>query len=171
MGYVGILGHHLTDPYWGNQLPYPGATAPYANIVGQSGVIKITQTESASNYNALQAIYRQHLTAGLELTANYTYSKSLTDDIGFYGTSNIGSAEIQKLATKNAEPWEVEAAVQSLLKDHFRPEFLNRIDETILFHSLTREQIAKIVEVQIDHLRKRLADRHLKLSLTPAAAK
>jgi ATP-dependent Clp protease ATP-binding subunit ClpB len=86
-------------------------------------------------------------------------------------TSNIGSAEIQKLATKNAESWEVEAAVQALLKDHFRPEFLNRIDETILFHSLTRDQITKIVDVQIDHLRKRLADRHLKLSLTPAAVK
>jgi ATP-dependent Clp protease ATP-binding subunit ClpB len=86
-------------------------------------------------------------------------------------TSNIGSAEIQKLATRSAEPWEVEAAVQTLLKDHFRPEFLNRIDETILFHSLSREQIAKIVDVQIDHLRKRLADRNLKLDLTPAAVK
>ena len=93
VGYVGILGHHLTDPYWGNQLTSPGATAPYANIVGQSGVIKITGTSSASNYNALQAIYRQHLTAGLELTANYTYSKSLTDDIGFYGVSNIGNGQ------------------------------------------------------------------------------
>ncbi len=91
VGYVGILGHHLTDPYWGNQLTAPGATAPYANIVGQGGVVKITQTESASNYNALQAVFRQHVTAGLELTANYTYSHSLTDDIGFYGTSNIYS--------------------------------------------------------------------------------
>jgi hypothetical protein len=93
VGYVGILGHHLTDPYWGNQLTSPGATAPYANIVGQSGVIKITGTSSASNYNALQAIYREHLTAGLELTANYTYSKAMTDDIGFYGTSNINSSQ------------------------------------------------------------------------------
>ena len=83
----------MTDPYWGNQLTSPGATAPYANIVGQSGVVKITQTESASNYNALQAVFRQHLTAGLELTANYTLSKSLTDDIGFYGTSNINNAQ------------------------------------------------------------------------------
>jgi ATP-dependent Clp protease ATP-binding subunit ClpB len=86
-------------------------------------------------------------------------------------TSNIGSAEIQKLASKDAESWEVEAAVKALLKDHFRPEFLNRIDETILFHSLTRDQIGKIVDVQIDHLRKRLADRHLKLTLSPAAVK
>ena len=93
VGYVGILGHHLTDPYWGNQLTSPTATAPFANIVGQTGVIKITQTESASNYNGLQAIFRQRLKAGLELTANYTYSKSLTDDIGFYGVSNIGSGQ------------------------------------------------------------------------------
>jgi Carboxypeptidase regulatory-like domain len=106
VGYVGILGHHLTDPYWGNQLTSPTATAPYANIVGQSGVIKITQTESASNYNALQLVYRQHLTAGLELTANYTYSKSLTDDIGFYGTSNINSSQYyQQDAYNMAAEW------------------------------------------------------------------
>ena len=105
-GYVGILGHHLTDPYWGNQLPAPGAPAPYGNIVGQNGVIKVTQTESASNYNALQAIFRQHPMAGLELTANYTYSKSLTDDIGFYGTSNIGSNEYyQQNAYDLAAEW------------------------------------------------------------------
>jgi ATP-dependent Clp protease ATP-binding subunit ClpB len=86
-------------------------------------------------------------------------------------TSNIGSSEIQKLADRSAESWEVEAAVQALLKDYFRPEFLNRIDEIILFHSLSREQIARIVDVQIDHLRKRLADRHLKVVPTPAAVK
>lgn len=93
IGYVGILGHHLTDPYWGNQDPAPGVPGPYDNIVGEGGVLKITQTESASNYNALQAVFRQRLTNGLELTANYTYSKSLTDDIGFYGVSNIGSGQ------------------------------------------------------------------------------
>jgi len=93
VGYVGILGHHLTDPYWGNQWTSPTATAPYASIVGQGGVAKITQTESASNYNALQAVYRQRLTAGLELTANYTYSHSLTDNIGFYGVYNIWSGQ------------------------------------------------------------------------------
>jgi Carboxypeptidase regulatory-like domain len=92
-GYVGIIGHHLTDPYWGNQWTSPTATAPYASIVGQGGVAKITQTESNSNYNALQAVFRQRLTAGLELTANYTWSHSLTDDIGFYGISNIGSGQ------------------------------------------------------------------------------
>ena len=56
-------------------------------------------------------------------------------------TSNIGSAEIQRLASKQAPEWEVEAAVKELLKLSFRPEFLNRIDETILFHTLTRDQL------------------------------
>jgi ATP-dependent Clp protease ATP-binding subunit ClpB len=84
-------------------------------------------------------------------------------------TSNIGSAEIQKLSTESAPEWEVEAAVKNLLKDHFRPEFLNRIDETILFHSLSRDQLNKIVDVQLVSLRKRLEGRHLKLELTPRA--
>lgn len=93
IGYVGILGHHLTEPYWGNQLPAPGATAPYANVVGQNGVIKISATESASSYNGLQAVFRQRLTAGLEITANYTYAKSLTDDFGYYGVTNTNSGQ------------------------------------------------------------------------------
>ncbi len=86
-------------------------------------------------------------------------------------TSNIGSAEIQKLATKQAPEWEVEAAVQDLLKQFFRPEFLNRIDETILFHSLSKDQLTKIVDVQLEHLRKRLGQRNLKLSISDAAKK
>jgi len=93
VGYVAIFGHHLTDPYWGNQATSPTATDPYASIVGQGGVIKITQTESASAYNGLQAVFRQHVTAGLELTANYTLSKSMTDNIGFYGVYNIWSGQ------------------------------------------------------------------------------
>jgi ATP-dependent Clp protease ATP-binding subunit ClpB len=80
-------------------------------------------------------------------------------------TSNIGSAEIQKLAGKEAPEWEVEAAVKNLLRDHFRPEFLNRIDETILFHSLSRDQLSRIVDVQLEGLRRRLAQRNLKLEI------
>jgi ATP-dependent Clp protease ATP-binding subunit ClpB len=86
-------------------------------------------------------------------------------------TSNIGSSEIQKLASHEAPEWEVEAAVKNLLKDHFRPEFLNRIDEVILFHSLSKAQLVKIVEVQLENLRRRLAGRNLKLVLTDAARK
>jgi ATP-dependent Clp protease ATP-binding subunit ClpB len=84
-------------------------------------------------------------------------------------TSNLGSSEIQKLGHADAPEWEVEAAVKNLLRDHFRPEFLNRIDETILFHPLGREQLDKIVDVQLDTLRQRLSGRNLKLVLSVAA--
>jgi Carboxypeptidase regulatory-like domain/TonB dependent receptor len=93
VGYVGILGQHLIDPQFGNQLTSPTATAPFANVVGQTGVVKITGSDSASNYNALQFTVRQHLRGGLEITANYTYSKSLTNDFGFYGVTNSNSGQ------------------------------------------------------------------------------
>ena len=86
-------------------------------------------------------------------------------------TSNIGSAEIQRLGGENAQEWEIEAAVKQMLKQHFRPEFLNRIDETIVFHPLQKGQLVKIVDVQLEHLRKRLADRHLTLSISDRAKK
>jgi ATP-dependent Clp protease ATP-binding subunit ClpB len=86
-------------------------------------------------------------------------------------TSNIGSHEIQRLASQDAQSWEVEAKVQALLKDHFRPEFLNRVDEIILFHSLAKEQIRAIVELQLDELSKRLAARSLKLTVSEDAKK
>jgi ATP-dependent Clp protease ATP-binding subunit ClpB len=78
-------------------------------------------------------------------------------------TSNIGSAQIQELTGKGAEEWEIEGAVKDMLKQHFRPEFLNRIDETIVFHPLSKEQLTKIVDVQLDHLRRRLAQRSMKV--------
>jgi ATP-dependent Clp protease ATP-binding subunit ClpB len=65
----------------------------------------------------------------------------------------------------------VEAAVKDMLKTFFRPEFLNRIDETIVFHPLSREQLTKIVDVQLEHLRKRLATRNLKLEISDGAKK
>jgi ATP-dependent Clp protease ATP-binding subunit ClpB len=55
------------------------------------------------------------------------------------------------------------------MRDFFRPEFLNRIDETVEFHQLTREQLAEIVELQLARLRERLADRGISLELTDAA--
>ncbi|HYE20688.1 MAG TPA: AAA family ATPase, partial [Tepidisphaeraceae bacterium] len=84
-------------------------------------------------------------------------------------TSNIGSAQIQELKAKSAEEWEVEAAVKDMLKQFFRPEFLNRIDEIIVFHPLDKGQLTRIVDVQLEHLRKRLAQRGIKLELTDEA--
>jgi ATP-dependent Clp protease ATP-binding subunit ClpB len=86
-------------------------------------------------------------------------------------TSNLGSAQIQELSAKGAEEWEIEAAVKEMLKQHFRPEFLNRVDETIVFHPLGKEQLTRIVDVQLGHLRKRLASRDLKLHVTEEAEK
>jgi ATP-dependent Clp protease ATP-binding subunit ClpB len=86
-------------------------------------------------------------------------------------TSNIGSTEIQRLSGESAQEWEIEAAVKEMLKQHFRPEFLNRIDETIVFHPLRKEQLTKIVDVQLEHLRKRLTARHLTLNISDSAKK
>ena len=73
-------------------------------------------------------------------------------------TSNIGSEHIVNLSQKGeAADVEIEMLVRGELQKHFRPEFLNRIDETIIFHQLSRDDLAKIVDIQVDHLRKRLA--------------
>ncbi len=84
-------------------------------------------------------------------------------------TSNLGSTQIQELSSKGAEEWEIEAAVRELLKGAFRPEFLNRIDETIIFHPLGKEQLTRIVDIQLGYLRKRLATRNIKLRVSEQA--
>jgi ATP-dependent Clp protease ATP-binding subunit ClpB len=82
-------------------------------------------------------------------------------------TSNIGSQWISELGPR--EEAEMRRRVTEALRAHFRPEFLNRVDEIVIFHSLTREQIGQIVEIQLRGLRQRLAERHLSLELTDAA--
>jgi ATP-dependent Clp protease ATP-binding subunit ClpB len=84
-------------------------------------------------------------------------------------TSNLGSDRIQSLTAESATDWEIEAAVKDLLKTQFRPEFLNRIDEMIVFHPLRREQLTLIVDVQLEHLRRRLTARGLKLDVSDDA--
>jgi ATP-dependent Clp protease ATP-binding subunit ClpB len=79
-------------------------------------------------------------------------------------TSNIGSTEIKEFAGKNEEL--MRARVMEALRYHFKPEFLNRLDDVIIFHALDREQIKQIVDIQISRLNKRLADG--KLMLEPA---
>jgi ATP-dependent Clp protease ATP-binding subunit ClpB len=84
-------------------------------------------------------------------------------------TSNIGAQAILEM-TEKGEPEEmIGAHVRSLLKKHLRPELLNRIDETVVFHQLGRKDLAGIVEIQVGSLRKRLKARGLDLELTPAA--
>ncbi len=112
-------------------------------------------------------------------------------------TSNIGSQKIQEMTEAGAEDWEIEAAVRDLVRrgpgadvagkqgedggefrarfdvamhaGFMRPELLNRIDETVVFHRLGKEALAKIVDIQLQHLRQRLAAREMELRVTDEA--
>lgn len=83
-------------------------------------------------------------------------------------TSNLGSQLIQEMSSKfNYD--EIKAAVMDLVSQHFRPEFINRIDESVVFHSLTKEQIAKIAAIQINYLHHRLKQQNITIEVTSEA--
>jgi ATP-dependent Clp protease ATP-binding subunit ClpB len=83
-------------------------------------------------------------------------------------TSNLGSQRIQELSgEENYE--QMKTAVMEVVGQHFRPEFVNRLDEIVVFHPLGKEQIRAITDIQIDYLRQRLADRDLALEVSTAA--
>jgi ATP-dependent Clp protease ATP-binding subunit ClpB len=86
-------------------------------------------------------------------------------------TSNVGSQKIlQYRGTYIGEVYErMKQAVTDELRKVFRPEFLNRVDEIIVFHALKEEHLAKIIDIQLDRIRQRLADRKITLTLTDAA--
>ncbi|MFO0873493.1 MAG: ATP-dependent chaperone ClpB [Phycisphaerales bacterium] len=84
-------------------------------------------------------------------------------------TSNLGSQVILQMSDDGAPEFEIEAKVRELLRKTLRPELLNRIDETIIFHQLGRKELAGIVQIQLVGLRKRLAERGLAIELSPAA--
>src|SRR5690554_5109615 len=81
-------------------------------------------------------------------------------------TSNLGSTQIQELV---GDPDAQRAAVMDAVGNHFRPEFVNRIDEVVVFDPLAREQIAGIAQIQLARLRQRLAERELSLKLSDEA--
>ena len=85
-------------------------------------------------------------------------------------TSNIGSQSILELAGDPEQHGAMESRVNDALRAHFRPEFLNRLDDQIIFHSLRREELRQIVTLQVERLRQRLAERKLGLSLSDGAA-
>lgn len=84
-------------------------------------------------------------------------------------TSNIASPTIQELTHSGAGQEAVRSRVHEELRHYFRPEFLNRLDEIIVFHPLGQEHIGRIVDIQLTLLRRRLAERKLSLELTEAA--
>jgi ATP-dependent Clp protease ATP-binding subunit ClpB len=88
-------------------------------------------------------------------------------------TSNLGAQAITELGGRDGAGGqmgeEARARVMEALRGHFRPEFLNRVDDVILFHSLTLSEIMTIVDIQLGQLTKRLADRKMELEMTPEA--
>ncbi|NCG16945.1 MAG: AAA domain-containing protein, partial [Synechococcales cyanobacterium H12SWP_bin.12] len=84
-------------------------------------------------------------------------------------TSNIGSQSILELGGDDNQHQEMESRVNEALRSHFRPEFLNRIDDTIIFHSLRRDELRQIIGLQVERLRQRLSERKLDLNISEEA--
>ncbi len=85
-------------------------------------------------------------------------------------TSNFASEAILQLSEEEGADWEIEAHVKEALRQSFKPEFLNRIDETIIFKTLTRDDLKQIVDIQLRDLVARLKKRQLTVEFTDAAA-
>ncbi|HEY7642950.1 MAG TPA: ATP-dependent chaperone ClpB [Steroidobacteraceae bacterium] len=83
-------------------------------------------------------------------------------------TSNLGSHVIQELAGE-ANYAKMKQAVLEIVQQHFRPEFINRVDDIVVFHPLGRDQLRSIVDIQLGYLRRRLADRDIELTLNDGA--
>jgi hypothetical protein len=96
VGYVGQLGQHLVIPENADQYTTPGVSTsgPFNSLVGVGGLVYLTQSEGYSNYNALQATVRRRESNGLEFTFNYTFSKAMTNNPGFYGVSGVDGASV-----------------------------------------------------------------------------
>jgi len=86
-------------------------------------------------------------------------------------TSNIASQQIQELTEESGADWEIEAHVKDTLKKVFKPEFLNRVDEVIVFHMLTKEDLRKIVDIQLNYLAERMKARKIGIEFTDNARK
>ncbi len=84
-------------------------------------------------------------------------------------TSNIGSQEILEAQQRERTHEELQTLVLNAVRHHFRPEFLNRVDETIVFHPLSAEEVGRIADIQLDRLRARLGERRIHLEVTGEA--
>jgi ATP-dependent Clp protease ATP-binding subunit ClpB len=142
----------------GGQLTEAVRRRPYA-------VILFDEVEKAHPdvFNVmLQILDDGRVTDGQGRTVDFTNSILIL-------TSNIGSASILDLAGDPARHAEMERRVNEALRAHFRPEFLNRLDESIIFHSLKQEELRQIVDLQVKRLAQRLEDRKLGLDVNAAA--
>ncbi|MCA9522358.1 MAG: ATP-dependent chaperone ClpB, partial [Myxococcales bacterium] len=146
-GYVGYEeGGHLTEAV--RRRPY--------------SVILFDEVEKA--HPDVFNIFLQILDDG-RLTDSHGRTVNFTNTV-IIMTSNIGSHNIQELAGDNER---MRAQVMEDLKRHFRPEFLNRVDEIVIFDSLTEEELEGIVDIQLRRLHKLLAEKRMSLTLTESA--
>ena len=104
------------------------------------------------------------------LTDNHGNTVNFTNTI-IVMTSNIGSQMIQEITRERGTMEEIKGAVKEALQEKFLPEFLNRIDETIVFQPLAKEQITRIVDLQVERLRNQLEQQEISLVVTDAAEK
>ena len=142
----------------GGQLTEAVRRRPYS-------VVLLDEIEKAHTdvFNVLlQVLDDGRLTDGQNRTVDFTNTVIVM-------TSNIGSQMIQRVAEEGGSEEDMHQAVQDSLKTRFLPEFLNRIDETIIFEPLKKEQIRKIVSLQMQKLEKQLADKHIMLEVTERA--
>ncbi len=102
------------------------------------------------------------------LTDNHGHTVNFSNTI-IVMTSNVGSQMIQKIMSEGGTEEDLQASLEETLRDRFLPEFLNRIDEKIVFHPLDRSQVAKIVDIQLEKLSQMLSQRGLGLVVTEAA--
>ncbi|MCB1561690.1 MAG: AAA family ATPase, partial [Xanthomonadales bacterium] len=85
-------------------------------------------------------------------------------------TSNLGSNVIQDMDADSVDGYaQMKAAVMGAVQGHFRPEFINRLDEIVVFHPLQKAQIRQIARIQTEHLAKRLAERQIRLEISDKA--
>ncbi len=148
-GYVGYEeGGHLTEAV--RRRPY--------------SVILLDEIEKAHSdvFNVLlQVLDDGRLTDGHGRTVDFRNTVVIM-------TSNLGSQVIQEMAGEENYQ-QMKGAVLEIVGQHFRPEFINRIDDIVVFHPLAREHIRRIVEIQTGYLRRRLADRDIQIELNSAA--
>ena len=128
-------------------------------------VILLDEIEKA--YDDVYNILLQVLDDG-RLTDNHGNTVDFTNTM-IVMTSNVGSQLIQRITEEDGDHSEIDAAVQQALQARFAPELLNRVDEKIVFHPLTRDEIRRIVTIQVDMLRSRLSDQNWSLSVSDSA--
>jgi len=117
--------------------------------------------EDVSNV-LLQVLDDGHLTDGHGRTVDFKNTIIVM-------TSNLGSTELLAMSDDGASEEEIKAKVLGILKQSLRPELINRIDDTVVFHQLTKEELGGIVEIQIRHLKRRLEERGLSLDISDKA--